>query len=526
MTRAETGAQILNLGEPDDSGTERMPVDVGVILNSGEPPKIRLLKEGETTEYCLLFESIFETTSYDTTTGDYTAVPNSETPLNTVWNGCTLTSQDNNTAILQCSVDGTLTITIDSEVQTELAGIETGAKYSFTLEDYVWKSSEPTAQLVMVHSFDTCATDTSRRRLLATGAIYLEGDVNDTQEVHYGPSSFDTHGRARDRCASHSAFIDSALVQQSDEVHIVFTHFECTLAMDPFFGLENEEYGFAAPTTTELWEMTEPGNKGMVYVAILISALLFAAFIVVGFNQMPAGTCACKKKDAIQALRDEDDIENRRKMMILRKGNDEETHDDEPELQATDDTQSKAEEATEDKEVEMKTKDETESVQKQEEEVQNEKGNTQVEEVKDTDTTDAVDEQAEEAKPVVLDVKGNDNTDAVEEQVEEAKAVVLDDAVEEEKQEETTADVVSLDATSPSEDVAVKSPNSVGTPVKVTLEAAWEAGAPDGSSSDSNSEEAGDMMGDLNSVHLAINLRAQQNLGTIHDMETPQSTAL
>eukprot|EP01084_Bolivina_argentea_P060573 110663_1 len=314
ITFAETGVKTLL--DPD-SGEPVMPVNIRIVDPSpGTPPKIQLLKEGASTEYCITFESIFEANSYDSTTGNYGYVANSQVILNSNSSDCVLSDVDDNTANIVCAIGNstsTLTFTVDSAVQKDSGGTETGAKYTLSLADYTWVSADAGAQLVLVHSFETCTT--SSRRLLSNSAgPALAGDASgDSDEADFGLSSFDIDGQAYDDCGDGTKTkIDSSLllVEGSDKVHIVFEHFKCTLSMDPFFGLDNELYGYFTRETHDGPFFCTP-----CVIIMAIGIVLFVLFFVIVmciYKKRNAQTAEPQKKDDVemQSGRTEDAVKS------------------------------------------------------------------------------------------------------------------------------------------------------------------------------------------------------------------------
>ena len=72
-----------------------------------------------------------------------------------------------------------------------------------------------------------------------------------------GFARFVVNGQAVDSCDGEDTEIDSALVYQESvgELHIVFDSFNCTLILDPFYGLDESKYQQVygeqdVPTTT------------------------------------------------------------------------------------------------------------------------------------------------------------------------------------------------------------------------------------------------------------------------------------
>eukprot|EP01083_Nonionella_stella_P143599 446640_1 len=142
----------------------------------------------------------------------------------------------------------------------------------------------------------------------------------------------------------------------------------------------------------------------------------------------------------------------------------------------------------------------------------------------------AVDEASEANNNAFPDTP-NEATDDVQIQMDDDIEIVTEDSVNI-KQTPTPSDdaeiVVKVSDEEKSQSSAATQEDKVdhvkvGTPIRVTLESAWNSG---GSDDEDGSAEDRDMMGDLASVRVEIDRRVLNNLAPINDMETPQSTAL
>eukprot|EP00486_Rosalina_sp_Unknown_P001611 CAMPEP_0201566026 /NCGR_PEP_ID=MMETSP0190_2-20130828/5526_1 /ASSEMBLY_ACC=CAM_ASM_000263 /TAXON_ID=37353 /ORGANISM="Rosalina sp." /LENGTH=346 /DNA_ID=CAMNT_0047984199 /DNA_START=66 /DNA_END=1106 /DNA_ORIENTATION=+ len=260
------------------------------------------LDDHEST-YCLTLIRTFEATGYDlesstSSHSDYEEVSGSFVDLSNA--DCEVSETSDTTFSITCNDVRGATLTFAFTFISNTQGDE-GLEYTITLEEYTFIQDD--AQLVLVQSVQECSDtyaysadsgddsvdidDTEDdddlddnndlggdRRRLQMDSVDTEGDdtenddddtedtevsvdddtdsdstdvsedgisEDDSNEFDAGYTQYIVNGQAYDDCNGERTAIGSNLVYDDDdeELHIVFAHFDCTLFIDPYFGVDN-----------------------------------------------------------------------------------------------------------------------------------------------------------------------------------------------------------------------------------------------------------------------------------------------
>jgi hypothetical protein len=274
-------------GDSDEDENNWNGMVVLVLSDENDMPEIVLSNELNrySQVYCLTLEELFEATWYNTTVGtdDYgkhDEVSNSEIDFQTdvTWNYSK--GADNKSFVLY----GVPTDASESDFESMRFefGVETspvdesqwGLKYSFELNGYNWTSPDPNAKLVLVIEFKSCESefesidfsqddddddedenadeneDGSRRLGDEEGENENDDESDDgvssedSQELDLGAAEFINHGNAT--CVGSEELIPTSIAYGeevgSDELHVVFDHFDCPdIIQDPYVGMNSNK---------------------------------------------------------------------------------------------------------------------------------------------------------------------------------------------------------------------------------------------------------------------------------------------